>query len=690
MPGFGYGTLPHHHRLAASHRGSDTTGFAMIQPSAQWDGTAASGFGSTPVNRTRVTAQPAMQLMVPPNQHFTDKLVIGVFAGANAQGSLYNAMGLSRVDVHCEGNVHSIVEPSLYQFIDVNGTARSYLGWWVELEHNGTNGEALIYFEAVPQDPAMQSRVLGPVSFFPQRYDDGQGGWTPHDLFLEVAPSQPKITNQRYQSLKDAGNICRNLAAQNPLITVTEPGNYTLDPVNGSYQGNGYATIEASVAITIDKPAYVPGASTSLRWRYDGMWLRGGNITVDFAEIGNIYHENAANRQHVFEGVNFTDSKGRGALWLKGQKPTPYIARDNPYFLECDVEIVQNPCLNASLVRGCSFENLAYDVMSYARCMVGNVVTGSHNIDWRTPVPAMTVQYVGSAATATIELAGSSDANNRQITVKVDGQPDQSFDLRNQVADYQADTNYSVSDVVAWINSLTEWSATLLDDTRRATALSHDSASSLGSGFAAIDANTAPVSLHTVFDIHGDIWALNLQSSRNSIMFGNTFYGNALPVITLGYSSIEDLLVVNNAADSDEVLNPNFLDQFSQWSKPSSHVVVAHNSLSNQIQLVRPSQGFTADSYCMLANNAMRGIEWTGTPDAGFSITDNHLFGAAVNPVGAKRTTISGTKQDIFVDASQGNFSPIGALQSSPKASIARFDKGGNIRGASAPAGAVR
>jgi len=103
-------------------------------------------------------------------------------------------------------------------------------------------------------------------------------------------------------------------------------------------------------------------------------------------------------------------------------------------------------------------------------------------------------------------------------------------------------------------------------------------------------------------------------------------------------------------------------------------VVLAHNTLSNQIQLVRTSHGMTADSYCMLANNAMHGIEWTGTPTAGLSIADNHLFGAAVSPVGAKRTTISGTKQDNFVDASMGNFSPSGALQSSPKSSVMRFD----------------
>ncbi|MEP6263335.1 MAG: hypothetical protein ABJ057_01095 [Erythrobacter sp.] len=603
---------------------------------------------------------------------------------------MYNNLGLSQVDVHCEGNIVSLTEPSIHQFEDVNGTSRAYLGWWIELEHSGVNGEAQVYFEAVPDDQGMQSRVIGPISFFPQRYDDGQGGWAPHDLFLECAPSQPKITNQRYQNLKDCGNICRNLAAQNPLITVTEAGSYDMVAINGVYEGAGYATIEATVPITIAKSVYAPGDSTSLRWRYDGMWLRGSNITVDFAEIGNIYHENAANRQHVFEGVNFTDSKGRGALWLKGQKPTFYISRDNPYFMECDLEIVQNPCLNASLVRGCNFYNHSFDVMSYARCMVSNTITHSHNIDWRTPLDAMTLQYTGAASTATAELSGSSDANNRVLTVKVDGQPDQSFTLNNQVTDFQVDTNYTVQNVVDWLNSLTDWTATLLDDTRRATTLSHDSAAGIGGPFSAIDVKSTPVTLHSVFDIHGDVWAINLQSSKNSIMFGNTLYGNALPVITLTFNSMEDLLVLNNAAETDEVLNPDFLQQFSQWTGPSSNVVVAHNSLANQIQLVRPSQGLTVDSYCMLANNAMRGIEWTGTPDADLAITDNHLSGAAVNPARAKRTTISGAKNDIFADASAGNFAPTGALQTSPKNAVVRHDKGGNIRGVSAPAGAVR
>ncbi len=690
MPGFGYGVTPHHHRYGAPHRGSTEVSIPVIQPASVWDGTAGSGFASTPIDPVRTMAKPAVQLMVPPNQHFTDKLIIGVLAGANDGGTLFTRLGLERVDVHCEGNVQAITEPTLYRFTDVNGTARSYLGWWIELEHTGINGELEVFFEAIPDNPSLQNRVIGPYSFFPQRYDDGAGGWTPHDLFIEVAPSQPKITNQRYQSLRDAGNICRNLAAQNPLITITESGTYTIDPINGAYQGDGYATVEATAQVTIAKAAYIPGDSTSMRWRYDGMWLRGGNITVDFANIGNIYHENPANRQHVFEGVNFTDTRGRGALWLKGQKPTPYIARDNPYFLECTVELIQNPCLNASLVRGCFFNNLAYDVMSYARCMVGNIVTSSHNVDWRTPLPALSVQYTGAASAATIELSGSSDANNRVLKLRTDGLPDQTFTIGNQVADYQADTHYSVQNVVDWINANAGWAAVLIDDSRRASALSHANAAGLGAGFSAIDAKTSSVDLHTVFDIHGDIWAINLQSSTNSIMFGNTFYGNALPAITLGYDGMEDLLIINNAAESDEALNPDFLSQFSQWSKPSSHVVVAHNTLANQIQLIRPSQGLTADEHCMLANNAMRGIEWTGTPNSDLEVTDNHLFGAATNPQGAKRTTISGTKADNFIDAAGGNFAPAGGLLTSPKQSVLGFDKGGNVRGTTAPAGAVR
>ncbi|TNE50386.1 MAG: hypothetical protein EP341_07675 [Sphingomonadales bacterium] len=659
---------------------------AVIQPGADWDGSAASGFAAVPNDPVRLTAKPGLQLLVPPRQCFTQSLTIGVMAMANNGGTMIDNLGLSHVRVHYEGAVQDIGAPTLYRFNDTNGVERTYWGWWITLEHNGTHGEAHIYFEAVPLDPTMQNRVIGPFSFFPAAQQ--------YDFEVEVAPSQPVIPNQRYTNIRDAGNAIRAQNSQHGRILVTESGTYDLTPILATYVCEGYCTIEATVPITIAKSAYVPGSSAAennslLRLKMDGLWFKGGNITIDMAETGVIYHEGPNNPQNVFDGVTITDSKGRGALWLKGQKPTPYICRDNPYFLECEVSFVQNAFNNASLVRGCSYSGGAQDAFSYARCIAFNTLIGHHNEDWRSQIDAMTVRYSGPAASATIEMSGGSDTNNRIITLREEGVAIASFTAKNTPSDFIADTNYEIADVVAWINGLPGWTATLLDDTRRATALSHDSASTLGNAFGPVDCKATDATLHTVFDPHGDVWAINLQSSENSLAFGNLIHGNNLPGIFFSYNSHSDLFFVNNALATDEAINPAYQNLFSQWGKPGSHVVIAHNSLANQKLLLRTSSGMTADPYCLLANNCMLGIDWDGQPDAALTISSNHLHQGATSPAGSIAASIGGDQYDLFQDAATGDFSPSGDLLANKKPPVVKRDATGRPRKSNAPAGAL-
>ncbi|MGQ7829927.1 hypothetical protein [Altererythrobacter sp. Z27] len=656
---------------------SDGTVIATIQPGATWNGTPGSGFGTIPADPVRTTAKPGLQLLVPPRQRFTESLTVGVLAMANNQGSLLANLGLRHVRVHYEGGVHDIAAPSLHRFVDVNGVERAYFGWWITLEHNGSHGEAQVYFEAVPADPTMQNRVIGPFSFFPAAQM--------HDYQIEIAPSQPVLTNQRYQTITAAGNALRTLNAQHPRILITEPGSYDLTPINATYVGAGYCTIEASVPVTIAKASYVPASGSGatnglLRLRYDGLWFRGANITFDFANVHYIYHESPANIQHVFEGVNFTDSNGRGALWLKGQKPTFYACRDNPYFLECSVSVVQNAFLNASLVRGCDYSDGAHDSFSYARCVVSNRVTGHHNADWRAPLDAMTVQYSGAAATATIELSGANDANNRVFTAKENGGTISTFTVRNTDADFNAGTNYDVADVVAWLNGLTGWHATLLDDTRRTTSLIHASAATLGGSFGAVDTKTAPVTFQTVFDVHGDMWAINNASSRNGIFYSNLMFGNDLPIMGFGASGSEDMFFVNNAAHTDESINPYFANQISQWNRPGSQIVVAHNSLANQKFLLRAGMGMTADAWSLVANNCMLGIEWDGSPAAALPIAGNHIHAGQPVPAGSVGTSSGGDQASLFADASTGDFTPAGSMLANRKPPVVKHDRTGRTR----------
>lgn len=677
MPRYGMGfPAGRRRRLLGGGAGIDA-----IQPGASWTGVAASGFATPPTDPARTTAKPAMQLLEPPSQFFTESKTIGVLAMANNGGSLLDNLGLSHVRVHYEGTVHDIAAPSLRRFTDVNGVERAYLGWWITLEHNGIDGEAQVYFEAVPKDTTMQSRVMGPYSFYPAA--------TLYDYEIEVAASLPEIAGSRYPTVAKATAYLVGQGATNPRVTITEGGDYDLVIWHGGYQGDGYCTVEASAPVTFKKPPYAPGLNAYLRPRWDGMWFKGGNITFDFADAFYIYHESAAWRQHVFEGVNFTDSGGRASLWLKGARPTPYIARDNPYYLECDVEYVQNAFLNASLVRGCHYRDGASDAFSYARCVAFSTLAGHHDEDWRTPIDALTMQYVGSAASATIEMSGGSDTNNRVLTLREDGAVVSTFTVKNAEADYAAGTNYDVADVVAWINAQTDWSATLLDDTRRATALSHDSSGTLGSSFAAVDAKSGPVTLHTVFDPHGDVWAMNNVSYDNGLFFANQMHSNYVPAMSFAYTQHRDLFFVNNTFETDEALNPWFFNMISQWSKPSSHVVIAHNSFANHRLLVRPSLGMTADAYCLLANNTMSRLQWEGTPDPVLPIVDNHLHSGSSVPSGATGTTTGGDNTSLFADAANGDFTPAGDLLTNKKPPRVKRDINGKSRGGQAPPGAL-
>lgn len=67
--------------------------------------------------------------MVPPNQAFTDELLVGVYAAANNNGSLLDNMGIEKVVLHYEGATSEILSPSFATFADANGQPVTYFGW---------------------------------------------------------------------------------------------------------------------------------------------------------------------------------------------------------------------------------------------------------------------------------------------------------------------------------------------------------------------------------------------------------------------------------------------------------------------------------------------------------------------------------------------------------------------------------
>lgn len=662
--------------------------YLTVTPGSAWNGTAGSGFGAVPADPARTTAKPACVPLEPPNQYFTSYQVVGVSAWANNAGSLDNC-GLEKVIVHYEGRTAEILEPSFYSYRDVNGQTRTLFGWWAVLLHNGTNGHARVYFEAVPKDATMQRRVIGPYQYSPQA--------AIYDVQLTVAPSQPEIAGQRYQSLDNAMAYCRTSARQNPLITFVEPGTYDLSATGSVYSGQGRCNITASVPVTFAKAAYVSDA-TSFRTRYDGMHIFGANITIDMQFAAEIFKEGGSGViNHWLDGVTVIHDPS--ILWRKSGRPVSFLVRGNPWFTECRLIGGNDMGKNANLARNNYMANGFADCISAARCVIGNTIANWSSASRTVEIPSLTVQYTGAGGTAT--LSRSSSGSTRTFTARVDGVSVGTFTVDSTEAAFLAGTNYNVANVVNWLNSLAGWTATLLDDSRVATVLglTGTKTSNNTANFTNVDCKTAPLTLVTMFDVHADWGQYNVGSTayENIVIANNTVIGAVTQNLFIGNNSspIRDFIVVNNSFHNDGDSKTNAI--FSQFLGNHGHMVTAHNTFANQELRCRSSN--VVDAYCLLANNALVAFaaEVLGgvTGAVGLTIRDNHLqTGGNVPPANfifptATGTTVGGAEADLFPRAASGDFTPAGVLLSNLKRPVIRHGARGTRRSLSDVAGAL-
>lgn len=656
MAGFGFGYGP----ARATRTRPPSTTLSGIVPGENWTGIAGSGYQSAPVDPIRVTAKPAMRLLIPPFQVYTNRLVVGVYAGANNGGTLIDNMGLEKVIAHYEGKSVEITEPSLQSFADANGNAVTYFGWWIELRRDGRDGEAQLYFEAVPKDPTFQRRLMGPYSFFPS--DEL------NDYSVSIEPSHFEIPGMRYQSVTAALTYMRAVGANHPLITIAEPGTYDiLNTGSPPYFGAGCCTITASVPITIGKPAYTNDSDAIMRINYEGLRFLGNNITFDLKNIS--YMRNEGLRDVWFDGVKFINSDGRYHLWRKGKRPIPQFGDGSPWYTECNFFNVSYAACRASLLRGSTFREGFNDVATDGACVVGNRVDDWDSTpDWHKDVDAMTVRYVGPEATATLALVGGNDVSSVRTLTARWGSNSATFQVSASEAFYLATTNYDVSDVVNWLNGLgVGFQATLIDDSRRASALSLPGLK--GIGFGNVSVKNTTLMLVTEFDVHADFWQQNSIAGggivENVVIAENTVVGMVgQDIFIKGADGAKDFLVLNNAfwnKIGDSVYATNSTTA-SQAQQDHSHVVIAHNTWASQQFNLRTANTYNPDANCLFANNVVRRINWLGPVDADLKVLDNHSFADWPAAPGSTGSTVAGNYDTLFVDAPNGDFTPTDLL----------------------------
>lgn len=656
----------------------------FIMPSAGFTGPAGSGFGGSygavPTDPVFATAKPCLRLLVPPNQTFTDKLLVGVIAMGIDGGSLANTLGMEKVILHYEGNTIDLVRPSWQALLDVNGNRVLYYGWWAWLSHNGVNGTGNTYFEAVPRNPTMQRRVIGPYEFLPSA--------AIHDAEYVMAPSLSPITGQRFQST-DLGVVKAYLDTlvtkpRNPRITIIEGGNYQWSQQGSPYCLAGYLTVEATAPVTITAPASI----ANMRTRIDGIHFKGSNITLDLVNYHQVYHEGTA-RSHWFNGIYITDSGGRYRLENKGPKLTTG-PRGGGWTTECEMTYLQDWGVN--LIRGGRWRFGSRDIFAGSQCVTGLTIQDHSSDEYREAVPAMTVRYTG-AGTGTLSLAGNNELNNRVLTAKVAGSTVGTFTISNN----NPLGNYDVSDVKAWIDSLgAGWSATVLSDDRRASALCYVP---LGiHGFTDLDVKTETITLSCAFDHHSDGWQGNTGGiTENAVFYNVRAWDIATQTINVGGQyELRSIYFVNFAFAQDQA-SPSTGVLLSQFSGPHKGVVLAHVTSANQTLSLRTdlagSLKYNPDSYCAIIDCAWPSVTWGsgGGTDADVLISGNHTDSYSVHntqPALAVNHSVGGDYTTKYADAMNGDFTPAGALLANPKPSVLRFDPNRVLRGANAPAGA--
>lgn len=633
-----------------------------LAPSGKWNGTAGSGFRKPPIDPQRLTAKPMIRLLTPPNQAFTDRLTIGVRAMANNKGSLYENEGLAKVRVHYEGATLDIERPSIRPFEDANGNEVQYLGWWADIEQRGIIGEGHVYFEAIPLDTSMQSRIIGPYTYLTLTEE--------HDYELEVAATPAAIAGKRYKTLTDALNYLHaRKDVQNPKITFTEGG--VIDPGAIFYINDipGWCTVEATVPVTFAKPAFTDDVSAMFRLKYGNFRFRGANITLDFANAITFYTEYG--HRVWIDGANIINSAGRDQFYRKGPPNANSLFREKPYFTEAAISHVKNPCSNASLVRGGTLTRVVNDPFQDAAAVIGTFTDGCDVDHLAIDRPALTARYRGNGNSATLEGSSPADSASRVFTAKVDGRVVGTFTVYNSQAAATANTNYTVQNVADWLNGLAGWSAAVRDNGYRATAMSI--ADNRGAAFGPTDVKSKAVTLKTHFDLHSDLFGQNIGGlGENIIIAENTAINLTAQSVFYAARSpgLNDAAFVNNAFENDE---NGFLA--SQFGSPlHSHIVIAHNSWMGQQLLLRGDQGWTGGAYSLIAANVVKRIRWVGPADPETPIIGNLTYGD--------------DEDGLLMAAQSGDFAPAAQLRRKTGTSFIRYDAALEQRDAASPAGA--
>jgi hypothetical protein len=629
-----------------------------IGPGASWTGAAGSGYaGAVPQDPVRTTAKPALQWWTPSRQRMSGDMTIGV--DADALG------GVAYVDFYVEGSVQRVTQTRLDD-TDVNGKARSRVGYWLTLSNSAfvaksPAGTANIYAKATANDTTMQARVIGPLVVFPR----GSGvAWS-----KTVKPSG----GGDFTSLVAAFQALNAAQPESAEVIIGETGTYELGIPTGYYGGHtGYVTLRAVPGVTatlVRGSGFDPlnattgGVKAWEWWPWNGaIEFRGAGIVLDMKNWNSLRSNDE--QPHWFNGCTIVNSIGtRDTLyWNLAPHPGLQISSFQNgmrcYFTDGVSRYVD---LGAPLMMT---NWQAKDQLSGAHgdChfIAGSYETGSDPRFFTTLINAISVAYHGTGA-ATIVADVSARIDCRVNGVSVGG----GFPItlgNNPNAAY-----FHMSDVAAAISAIPggAWSATTLDNSRATWTLTQSSYT--------LAVGATPINLVSIFDFHTE-WFHNRVAGAENFLFRDNivrrsfFTTNILNCET----AINDGIARNNVW---ECTGQSFLN--GSWG---GYHVVMHNCYYDA-----PFPIYAGDKYGSIAQTLFAGLSLgqgvTAVPT--YPVLQNNIMGAA-STLGGVQTNVVVSDYTAFaalvVDKANGDFRPAATLTSSPKPTLDSYDGRTNSR----------
>ncbi|MEL6420553.1 MAG: hypothetical protein AAFQ55_18285 [Pseudomonadota bacterium] len=673
MGAFGFGTTVGLHRLG----NRPAVQPVALAPSAAWDGTASSGFATTPADPTRNTAKPMVRMLEPPLQRFTDEITLGVSAFANASGTLSG--GIDRVRFHFEGESRDVIEPSLRAFTRADGSTYLCYGYWMTLKKPAEMvGAANLYVEAIPADATMQTRVLGPYTYYPVD--------TLHDMIVTVGAAGD------HADLANAMAAVATASAQSALITLLDDGDYTPgirnnNPTQGYHKFVAAPGVDARISW---------GAGNEGEWRpgFGNIWFEG--LTFDRDTVFTL--RNNGDETFVARHCRFILSGGAGPIFKTTYPAGGTIRRDgwllDNYFLGAhDLGISFDG--TGSHLRGNISEDGTDDFAEQAYLTAYNIVD---NYNWaaafRPDLGRLRVQYSGSGTSVTYSRqnndSGPAEDRTTTHTIKVDGVEVFSFTAWKHWSKHDAgDGLYEVQDFADALNQVADFTATVLPDGNELGARFLNRTTfpdRPGDNFTDYEIGNDYTFICNV-DLHEDGFASGLQANGENIIhaFNRVTRLAGQAFITNG---CDDMAVVGNifgqGQDAKTIGNSTIGD-----GRDYSHLFMAHNSWRGQYVRVLDSGGVGPgwDSYCTFSNNVVLGIF-----DASGTLTgaDNIVAVGEQNDAPSIAAAVGGPAT-WFPGRASFDFTPAGELLEAANlaAPLIQYDQNGAQRPVPSAVGAI-